>query len=509
MKKTIIRGLNILILIAIFGGIGWIFREKLEVWVTDMTSPSPSQIERQGVPRRISYLGRLREAQRLMEHEYFSLATIELSAAIAEKPHLSQPYFLLGEVYLRSGQMQKLSQLIAQLRQKFPNHPDIAILEARQHIFKRDFVSALAMLETHKEALSPGLKLYQAIVLALQNDHARAQEILETLSRLPKREAELTVTAEGVTEVSAPLQSLSPALAEKVEALLGVYETFDEFADGKNPHLFALMAKVLAEHHEAILAQEFAEVAIKEDIGYIDAWILRGYAFFLQQKYESALEDFRHAYEMDPLRPQTQYFLALSLEKTGNDTEAAIFFEKALQHDFEFSSEVRWKLIEILSAQQKFDRVLDLYTDLVEEDPEPKKYVSAIYTSIDVIQRPAIALNIAEKLLAENPDDLLAMNLYGWALIANKQFVAAEEVLQKAKTLDPEQPRTFLNLGLLREKQGKYIEAAEWYKQAYELGEGKPFDSVINLAAEKYNALIQQINQPGKPPAPAVPASSP
>jgi tetratricopeptide (TPR) repeat protein len=526
MKRNTLRWLNVLILIVILAGGGFIFWGK---WKPDPATKSatemlPKSAEKNfekkketppvekietGIPRQISYLGRIREAKNLLEHEYFSLATMELSAAIAEKPHLSQPYFLLGEVYLRSGETVKLENLIAQIETKFPEHPETTVLRARKLVAEKDFVSALALLDTQGDTLNPGLKFYHAVLLALQNDHTRAREILKQIETLPTEETELVVTASGVEEKQADQIALSPELAKKINDLLAVYAEFDDFADGENPHLFALIAKKLAENNEASLAYAFAENAIKEDIEYIDGWILRGYASFLMQSFETALVDFHHAYEMDPLRPETQYFLALTLEKTGNDEEAAMFFEKALEHDFEFSSEVRWKLIEIFATQQKFDQVLQLYNQLVSENPEPKKFVSAVHTSIDILQKPEIALEITTTLLEENPTDILAMNLHAWALIANRQFYAAEKLLQEAENLDPTRPRTFLNLGLLYEKQQQYTDAAEFYKKAYDFGKNQPFDSVVNLAAEKYNELISRTERPKQPEASDVPANSP
>ncbi|MBT3348891.1 tetratricopeptide repeat protein [bacterium] len=513
MKRKIIRVLNGVIVLAILSGVFWVFRGNISQFFEEHLSKSvPSGVEKQttiGVPRRISYLGRIREAKKLMEHEYHSLATIEISAAIAEKPQLSQPYFLLGEVYLRSEQPEKLENLIAQIELKFPNHPETDVLRARKLITEKDFVSALAILETRQETINSGLKFYHAILLALQNDHLRARDILNALKKLPIEESSLTVSESGVDEVIAAAETIPPELEKKVTDVLSVYDEFDEFADGKNPHLFALIAKKLAENEESALAHAFAELAIKEDIEYIDAWILRGYSLFLMQDYKKALGDFQHAYEMDPLRPETQYFLALTLDKTGRDEEAAMFFEKALEHNFEFSSEVRWKLIEIFAAQQKFDRVLELYQQLVAENPEPKKFVDAVHTSIDILQRPEIALEITKKLLAENQSDVLAMNLNAWALIANKQFFDAEKILKAAQKLDPTRPRTFLNLGLLAEKQEQFSNAAELYKKAYELGKNKPFDSVVNLAAEKYNELILRDENPAQPEATKIPANSP
>ena len=521
MKKRtawILGGASIIIIV---GATAWVFREPISEKVTELKTqlqePEKKIIRSAGIRRKISYLGRIREAKKLIDNEYFSLATLELSAAITEKPDLIQPYLLLGEVHLRTRNLEKLENLITELKQKFPDDGEIDVLRARKLIAEKNFVAASSILAQAGKNLPLGLQFYRAVLLALQNDHAQARKILRELERVPVRSRELTVGKKGVQEKQPVLssegieksQTISPELLEKITGLIVVFEEFDNFADGKNPHLFALIAKNLAEHNEAVLAREFADVAIKEDITYIDAWILRGYSNFLLQYYKAAEEDLRHAYELDPIRPETHYFLALALHKSGRDDEAILFFEKSLEHNFEFSNEVRWKLIELFAAQKKFDRVVELYQELVTEEPDPKKFIKAVYTSIDILKKPEIALEITQNLIAKNPDDILAMNLHGWALIANKKFIEAEQLLRKAEKLDPLRPRTFLNLGLLYEQQEKFTEAREFYKKSYELGKDQPFNSVVNLAAEKYNELINRPKKPEESEASSKPASSP
>ena len=60
--------------------------------------------------------------------------------------------------------------------------------------------------------------------------------------------------------------------------------------------------------------------------------------------------------------------------------------------------------------------------------------------------------------------------MHAWALIANKNFLEAENWLNAAKEIDPKNPRTFLNLGLLAEEQARFEDAKSFYKKSYELG---------------------------------------
>lgn len=446
------------------------------------------------VRRKTSYLGKIRTAQELMEHNYYSLASIELSQAIEEKPNFIEPYLLLGEVYLRTKDNQKLSNLLDQLNIRFPNNTEVLALQTRKWINEKKFSETLTLLGSLEE-VPARLQLYQAILLALQNNHEEAREILETLQRVDVKTKDFVLTDDGIVESSQASEEdfLRAEEAQKVRDFLVVYEEFDELAESKNAHLFAEIAQALAQNNEAFLAQEFADVAIKEDVTYIDAWILRGYSNFLMQQFPEALNDLRYAYELDPIRPEVHYFLALALYENQQYDEAALFFEKALEYDFQFSEEVRWKLLEIFARQKKYDRVLELYKELLTYDTEPEKFASAVHTAVDLMQKPEVALEFTEILIGKNPSDVFSNNIHAWALIANEKYVEAETLLKQILKLDDQNPRTHLNLGLLAETEEDYQSAQEYYQKAYEFGQDREgYTSIVNLAVSRYNTLIDQ-----------------
>jgi len=511
MKKPIFWGSVIGLSLIIVGTIGWIFQNDIaDIW-ENFSNPSV-RISSKGVPRRISYIGRIREAKSLMEHEYFSLASIELQSAIREKSDLIEPYLLLGEVYLRTQDIQKLENIIRQLQTLFPDNAEILVLEGRKYIALQDFQSASELFRNVKTNLSPHLRFYQALLSALQNDHKTAKKILSELSKLPVESSRITLGEDGLENKNLNNNTLSTELASKVNDILKAYESFQELSDGKNPHLFTLLGKTLAEHNESVLAYKFSEIALKEDVSYIDAWIVRGYSNLQMGNSEEALKDLYHAYDLDPLRPQTHYFLALALDKVGKTDEAVLFFEKSLEYNFEFSDDVRWRLVELFSRQKKYDRVIELYEELLDSASDPSQYVQAMHTAIDILKRPDTALTFAERLVAEKPDDAFSLNMYGWALIVNKKFLQAEKELEKAKNLEPKNPRTFLNLALLAEEQSQFEKAKELYKKSYEFGKEKSDESAIsltNLAAEKYNNLVSRIERPEEPTASENPKNSP
>jgi tetratricopeptide (TPR) repeat protein len=514
MLKTIIFALGLFIV----AGSAWVMREAIAQVVSPPESGinivSPEKLEEvkpapTGVPRQISYMGRLKEARTLMSHDYYSLASNEIAQALKQKPDHIEPYLILAEIYLRSGDVWKLENLILELEKRFPQSQEIIVIRTRQWIAARKFSEVLEIMKT-SEQLPPELEFYKAVLLALQNNHDGAREILQNLQQLDVATETPIVSEEGLIDPYEGERVLTQEVSLKTKELSIVYEEFDNLAEGKNAHLFAELAKVLATYNEGTLARELADTAIKEDVRYIDAWILRGYAQMLLRDYHLAELDLRHAYELDPLRPETQYFLALTLFEQKKLDEAALFFEKALDYDFEFSAEVRWKLLDIFSAQQKYDQVIELYRDLLDYDTESERFISAIHTAVDLLKQPSVALEFSTILYDQDPSDVMAANVHGWALIANEKYVEAGQILEAAQAEDPQNPRTYLNLGLLYEQQDKIEDAKRFYKKCYELGKDNPnYTSVVNLAVDKFNKLIEAEERPQSPMAPINPPNSP
>ncbi len=411
------------------------------------------------------YEKRLAEAKSLIEHNYFSQASFEISHLLRKNPENIELYMLLGEIYLRTNDLERLDNLIDQMQTKFEGMDDVLLLQTRKWIQEEKF-SLITTINTENS----GLKFYQSILLAMQNDQEGAKQ--------------------GFIDLFG--DELDSDFTIKVNDFIAIYDEFGSLKEGKNAHLFALFSKVLAKHNEALLAKQFADLAIKEEISYIDAWVLRGYSFFLMQDYETALKDFQHAHQMDPTRPESTYFLGLTLYELDRFEESALYFEQILDNDFEFSETLKWKLVTIFSRQKKYEEALELYRQLLTPEAKEDQFISAIDMAVNLVGRSDVALEFTETLRKKDPNSIFSNNLYVWALIANEEYVLAEQILEKLLIQNPNIARTHLNYGLLLEKQSKYIQARESYKKAYEIGKNNDASSsIINLSAESYNKLLK------------------
>lgn len=481
-------------------------------------SPKPIRVQQ-------SFQGKIREAQELIENQYYEKASLLLSDAVTRKPNLLEPYLLLGQVYTETQQAEKLKNVIEILQKKFPGDASIALMETRRLIMTGEFQTIMDSFTANEEQLAPDLMFYYATLLALQNNHEKAKELYQQISEYDTEEVVVTESEEAdplPTEELEPAESEAPEVPEedseilissqlqkKTQALLDTYDEFDLVKDGKNPHLFALFSKTLAQNRELHLAKKFAEESLKEDVRYIDAWVLRGYASLLLGETESALKDLEYANEQAPERSNTHYFLGLAYKEVGRNKEAILYFEKVLENNFEYGDSLREKLIELYIEEKEYEKVIGLYGELLLENSNPKDHIPPLQMAIEVINKPEIALEFTKKLIQQNPDDYLSYNFHAWALIANKRFTEAQSALNTALELKPKNPGSYLYLGLLNEEQDKIPQALEAYKKSYEYGVNGPEIGITRLAAEKHNQLLEQSEKPEAPEAPARSANSP
>lgn len=505
-----------IILLGILGlglsGQGQVLSQKIEYqiasfkgsnWHANSLATLGNTSESTKIERKSSLLGDIRAAQELIHVRQYQAAIAKLQAIIKLRPDLEYTYVLLGEVYLQTNNVAQLEGLIAEVKKRFQDHQLASVLALRKDIMVHDFLAATQKLkiltaDADLQTIPADVLFYYGTFAALQNDHELAQAVFKILDGMPVKKLELVVSAEGLKDTATHEYGISPNIAERVSNLVAIYQDFKQVSDGEDPHLFTLIGKNLAQNNELILARGFADIALREKPDYTDAWIVRGYTYYLQNQFADALADFNAAYKLDPIRPEIHYFLALTLTELGRDSEAALYYEKVLeQPSFSFETDLKWRLVTILLRQKKYEQVLGIYQSLATETDELEPFVSPMHQLIELAKRPDLALELAETLYKTHPNEVLAANLYAWALIADEQIVKAEGVLNKALKQESENPRTYLNLGLASEKNQKITEAAEFYKQAYDLAKAnRAYAAVANLAAEAYNRLTVDVPQP-------------
>ncbi len=419
--------------------------------------------------------------QRLKKDSQYQAAILEAHKLLKKYPENRVGYLVLADLYAGQSMTEKLSKLVDVLAQKFPNEKGVLLWQVKREIQQEDFQGALDLInpllsdktDADSSVADPEVLYYYGLLKILQNDIEGGKVVMQALR-----------TNDEVSE----------SIRKQAGEIATIYDNFSEFSDGKNAHFFALLAKSLIDHQEYVLAKKFAENAGKEDANYIDAWILSGVANFKVGDFEAALVDLNLAYDQDPLRPETHFFLAETLQKLRRYTEAALYYEKALENGFEFNDSVTRQLIGIFSRQKKYDKIVQLYERLLQiEDARADEFIPAINVVLNKQKDPQKALDLAQKIYKKFPKNTVTLNLLAWAQMDNNLLEEAQKTLDKAFKLEKNNARTFLNQGFLLEKESELNEAVEWFQKSYQRGKETGESAITNLAADKYNELVQKV----------------
>lgn len=239
------------------------------------------------------------------------------------------------------------------------------------------------------------------------------------------------------TELQQTIDGWEPVLRANAKVLLGAYEEFVLFPESSNLHLVTLIARALAQVQECELALPLLNQVTREKDDYRDAWIVQGYCELTTERNEQALSSLEHAYNLNPEKPEIQYFLARAYAALGKHDEAVTFLQYALENGFTPKSEVHRLLAR--EALTKGDAVLALaqFDALTEaEDASLESFEGYVTTALALDQKDQ-ALAKAAAATVKFPEDAHAWELLGLAAAEAGKTDEARTALNKALELDP------------------------------------------------------------------------
>ncbi|HEV2495243.1 MAG TPA: tetratricopeptide repeat protein [Terriglobia bacterium] len=135
----------------------------------------------------------------------------------------------------------------------------------------------------------------------------------------------------------------------------------------------------------------------------------------------------------------SEYALAAALTQAGRTSEAAALYAR-------FEREARGRMENADNA----NRELILYY-------------------VDQAHQPAEALRIA-RLEATRRHDVLTLDAFAWALYANAQYTEAQNQMNRALAVGIQDGQLFYHAGQIASKLGFRAQAAQYFKQAHDLG---------------------------------------
>jgi len=317
---------------------------------------------------------------------------------------------------------------------------------ARAQLQRRDIRGVRATIDQlkHEGARSEDIVLLESIVHLRSGELVEARNLLEHSPPSPQRSYGLALLAiiEGNHEqVQAALREVAqgwePILRSYAKTLQAAYDEYALFPESPNFHLITLLSRALAQVQECELALPLLLQVTQEREDYRDAWIVQGYCELTTERPTQALASLEHSYNLDPAKPETQYFLARAYAAIGDYRNAITFFQFALENGFEPQEEARSALAtaaidagEVLIALEQY-KLLASREGATIDDSE--RFVTAALTANEKDAAYDGAVTATHKW----PDSARAFFLLGWTESERGSSDAAQAAFEKSLSLDP------------------------------------------------------------------------
>lgn len=325
---------------------------------------------------------------------------------------------------------------------------DLASLRklAQAQLQRRDMDGLSATIRKMKSAggKPEDLLLLESIVNLRTGELLKAQEILQTAADSPQKHyglALLAIVQGSHDEAIAQLQQVStgwePVLRSYAKTLLAAYDEFNLFPESPAIHLITLLSRSLAQVQECELALPLLLQVTRQKDDYRDAWIIQGYCELTTERADQAIISLEQAYNIDPQKPEIQYFMGRAHAAVGDHRNAVTFLRYALANGFQPASEVRNYIAREALADGNGDLALEQYLALLNEtNPGINAFEGYVVTAL-ALGKINEAYDQAQNAVEEWPNEAKSHELLGLAAVEMQKPGEAMQAFTKALEINP------------------------------------------------------------------------
>ena len=340
-----------------------------------------------------------------------------------------------------------------------------------------DLAQAIAQWEQARSLLpaDPGLLTRLAAAYDALGRPAEAAAVRAELAALQPTSVEAqyrlglyraaTEPGSAVLPLSA-VASLAPEAASKAQLVLDAIALGQ--ASGDEAYLFGRVGLALVQLEEWSLAEIALEQAVALNSTYADAYAYLGLAQdMLGTDGQTNLEA---AVKLAPDSVLANYMLALHWRRLGQSAQALPYLQAAQKLDPQ-NPALAAEMGGAFAAMGDLAQAEAWFTQAVSLAPDDAQFwllLTRFYIDSEFhIAEPGLAA--ARETWRRLPEDSLAVEAYGYALLLTGDIAGAGVLLEKAAQLGPQEPSVFYHLGALYAAQSRWPEAAAAYKHALAL----------------------------------------
>lgn len=318
---------------------------------------------------------------------------------------------------------------------------------AQAQLQRRDIRGAQATLDAMRraQARSEDVLLLESMILLRTGELTKAKQLLTSAEDSPQKQYGLALLAivtgdheSAKAELALVTAGWEPVLRSYARTLAQAYEEYTLFPDSPQIHLQTLLGRALAQVQECELALPLLLNVTQQQPDYRDAWVVQGFCELSTERTTEALASLEQAYQLDPEKPEIQYFLARAYLDQDDHGNALTFLQYALRNGFSPASEVRTLIAREALQIGNATLALEQYAALTKESDATPETFSAYVSAAITADQAEEAYAAAKEAVARWPNDAAMHELLGWAAAETGRSDEARDELNKALELNPE-----------------------------------------------------------------------
>lgn len=351
-----------------------------------------------------------------------------------------------GEVLVLQGELKQAEEKFAESVASGGGVPAMRKLIAVQ-LQRRNYRDARSTLgDLRDENVSrTDADFLDGLISLREGDAPDAQRTFESIATSAQGQYGLALIAisagnhESARELlSKVAQGTEPQLRTSARTLIEAYEEFALFPSGQAIHLDTLLARALASVQECEVALPLAGRAVSVQEDYRDAWIVKGYCELVSERTAEALGSLERAYNIDPEKPETQYFLARTYFLLGDPRNAVTFLQYAILNGFTPESDARLLLARYALELGNTELALEQYKALTEkENADVSAFRKYIDLAVTIPAHTEDAYELAMKAASKWPQDAAVQIMVARTELATNRRADAEKRLNSVLDAHP------------------------------------------------------------------------
>ncbi len=240
------------------------------------------------------------------------------------------------------------------------------------------------------------------------------------------------------------------------------------------------------------------ERSVQMDPLNLEAYHLIGRAYYEQRIFDKAADAYEKFLDSEPQVPGESHFeLGECYMELERFPDAVRFFQRAVEIDPQ-SVHKSSKLAQAFEKAAMYDEASAKYEELAQLSPSDAKiYYNIIVRMYDEAKMPEKALEAAQKMVDQDPNNPEAYYNLGIMFSNQKKFEEAIGALNKAIELNPGFDFAYLNLGNIYYQMKNYKEAIPVFQKLVEIvpdnSQGWLFLGICNMQLKRWSPAVEPL----------------